>query len=117
MKDGRRTEGLTLKGQFTSTFSPTFSAFYPSRLFWCEMHSSGDICHRDVCLVLYVVKLDVSGLVMLKAPNSDVIVCVCGFVISCFILKFCPHVWCFAFHFLHLCDFLPSFCVRLCPLR
>ena len=30
-----------------------------------------------------------------------------SFVISCFILKFCPHVTHFAFHFLSLCDFQP----------
>ena len=38
-----------------------------------------------------------------------------SFVISCFILKFCPQVSCFAFHFLPLCGLPPFFSVHLCP--
>ena len=34
-----------------------------------------------------------------------------GFVISCFVLKFCPHVSCFAFHFLPLSVFAPHLLV------
>ena len=40
----------------------------------------------------------------------------CGFVVSCFIFKFCPHMPCFALHSLPLCDFPPYFCVHLCPI-
>ena len=50
------------------------------------------------------------------ALTSDLCVMfsVCGCLISCFILNSCPHVSCFAFHFLLLCDFPSIFYVHLC---
>ena len=48
--------------------------------------------------------------------DHTVIVWVCSCVISCFILKFYPHVSCFDFNFLPLFDFLPFFCIHLFPI-
>ena len=42
---------VILKRQFTPKCILTCSAIYPSRYFWCEVRSFGDINCRDVCFL------------------------------------------------------------------
>ncbi|MDG2555340.1 hypothetical protein P7M41_25405, partial [Vibrio parahaemolyticus] len=35
------------------------SAIYQSRSLWCELQSVGDIGHRDVCLLLNIMELEI----------------------------------------------------------
>lgn len=65
-------KSLQLKGHFTpksKEHTPlTWSAFYQSRSFWCELLSFGDKGHRDVCLVSNVMELNGTQHVVLKVP-------------------------------------------------
>lgn len=47
---------------------PLTFAFYPFRVFWCELLSFGAIGCRDVCLPSTIMELDRTLLVVLKAP-------------------------------------------------
>ena len=58
---------FVLKGQFNPKskiyffiFTLTWRAAYPSRLFRCELQGFGDIGSRDACLLLNMIKFDVS---------------------------------------------------------
>lgn len=51
----------------TCFFSITCS---PSRLFWCELLSFGDIGHRDVCRLSKMMEVDSTFLVVLKALKN-----------------------------------------------
>ena len=64
-----------LKGEFIQKakqhiFPLKCSAIYPSRMFWCELQSFGDISQRDVCLLVIIIGLVGIRLVVLKAPKK-----------------------------------------------
>ena len=46
------------------------SAFYPSRLFWCELESLGNIGHRGFYLLLETMELDGTRIVVLKVTKE-----------------------------------------------
>ena len=48
---------VILKRQFTPKCILTCSAIYPSRYFWCEVRSFGDINCRDVCFLSSIMAL------------------------------------------------------------
>jgi len=55
---------------FLFFFVFSLSAFYQSRLFWCELPSVGDICCRNVCFLSNIMELDGTRLVVLKVPKN-----------------------------------------------
>lgn len=96
---------LPVKGTVHSKFKmciflSTFSAFYPSRLFWFEVQSFGYIGGREVCFhwcflfyfveLLFVCRVVTSHLVFVFFPPSAQLCFICLWALLCLISIFSP---------------------------
>ena len=53
---------------FFLVFYLTCSAISQSRLFWCELPGGGDLIHSDVCLLLYIIELQLQSILFYLYP-------------------------------------------------